>query len=250
MDFYRQLTGQTGVHVSLKVKELAKKDLTVVKQEWAPFEVWGLDELIPKCSLWIQQRQGWKIKMLPYVSWDYFYIMLSTLTCPFMLGWPTTNIWMKWDGVSKHQRTLHRRHAAHAHEKIFLKILLLPLNLPGICLVLYLSVLTCLFQPHPNPQGLCIILWITSAVLVGMPPNTIWVVSVAVITQEVPLCCYLNLLWLSVLQIRLIFYLINQKHNPVSFIPTARVTVEWNTSGIKGSSYRLKYHRNAIICLY
>lgn len=28
------------------------------------------------------------------------------------------------------------------------------------------------------------------------------------------------------------------------------VAVEWNTNGIKGNFCRLKYHRNAIICLY
>lgn len=72
MDFYRQLTGQTWVHVILKVKELAKMDMIVVQQEWAPFEVWSLDELIPTCSLQMQQRRGWKVKMLSYVSWNFF----------------------------------------------------------------------------------------------------------------------------------------------------------------------------------
>lgn len=46
-----------------KGQRVGKIDMTVFKQEWVLFEIWGLDELIPECSV-NEQRQGKKKKSI------------------------------------------------------------------------------------------------------------------------------------------------------------------------------------------
>lgn len=77
-----------------KGQKVGKMDMTVVKQEWAPFEIWGLDELILECSVHEQrqEKKGEKTilcKLRPFSS-NTEYMALSLCS-----AWPTIRVWTK-----------------------------------------------------------------------------------------------------------------------------------------------------------
>lgn len=137
-----------------KGQRVGKMDMTVVKQEWAPFEIWGLDELISECSVNEQrQEKGGKTilcKLRPFSS-NIGYMALSLCS-----AWPTIGVWTKEKPPCEVRVAMLAKNTMYTssstsckcpHKRPPLESSYFQRSLLRICLALYLFLLT-YFSPY------------------------------------------------------------------------------------------------------